>query len=115
MYSLTLIIAAGLSAAGADPVPFYADKLDLTCYLEPSGERRPIASAADWAIRRAHVRAGFQQVAGPLPSREHPGPIDLQVAMGREWPARTEQLDGLGHSPNVDDPAALVEALLRGW
>lgn len=42
-------------------------------------------------------------------------PIDMQVAMGREWPARTEQLDGLGHSPNVDDPAALVEALLRGW
>ena len=86
MYSLTLIIAAGLSAAGADPVPFYADKLDLTWYLEPSGERRPIASAADWAIRRAHVRAGFQQVAGPLPSREHPGPLDLQVESEEDFP-----------------------------
>ncbi|MGI6460709.1 MAG: hypothetical protein ACOX5J_11550 [Candidatus Hydrogenedentales bacterium] len=30
MYSLSLIIAAGLSAAGAETVPFYADKLDLT-------------------------------------------------------------------------------------
>ncbi|MBP7428260.1 MAG: alpha/beta fold hydrolase [Candidatus Hydrogenedentes bacterium] len=86
MCSLTLIIAAGLSAAGPDAVPFYADKLDLTCYLEPSGERRPIASAADWAIRRAHVRAGFQQVAGPLPSREHPGPIDLQVESEEDFP-----------------------------
>ena len=42
-------------------------------------------------------------------------PIDMQAAMGKAWPARTEQLDGLGHSPNVDDPKALVDALLRGW
>ena len=42
-------------------------------------------------------------------------PRTLQAAMGKAWPARTEQLDGLGHSPNVDDPKALVDALLRGW
>ncbi|HOF41024.1 MAG TPA: prolyl oligopeptidase family serine peptidase [Candidatus Hydrogenedentes bacterium] len=87
MYSLTLVIAAGLSAAGAEAVPFYADKLDLTYYLDASGARHPIASVQDWEIRREHVRAGLQQVAGPLPSRETLAPLDLQVEQEDDFPA----------------------------
>ena len=116
MCSLTLIIAAGLSAAGPDAVPFYADKLDLTCYLEPSGERRPIASAADWAIRRAHVRAGFQQVAGPLPSRERLEPLDLQVESEEDFPKfvrkkKTQicaETHGQRHGPEKNHPLHFV-------
>ncbi|MBK9740729.1 MAG: alpha/beta hydrolase [Actinobacteria bacterium] len=42
-------------------------------------------------------------------------PIPTQVQMARAWGARAVQLDGLGHSPNADDPEALVAALLGGW
>ncbi|HOD52244.1 MAG TPA: alpha/beta fold hydrolase [Candidatus Hydrogenedentes bacterium] len=88
MYSLTLFITVGLSAsaAGADAAPFYADKLDLLFYLDASGERRPVQSAADWELRREHVRANFQKVAGPLPPRENLLPLDIQVEEEQEFP-----------------------------
>lgn len=42
-------------------------------------------------------------------------PIPVQAQMARDWGAPGIQLDGLGHSPNAQDPAALVAALLRCW
>ena len=88
MYSLTLAITLGLSASAAGPgeAPFYAGKLDLLCYLDASGERHPVETIADWEIRRQHVLANFQKVAGPLPSRERLVPLDIQVEDEQELP-----------------------------
>ena len=88
MYSLTLLITMGLSApaAGVNDVPFYADKLDLMFYLDASGERHPVESTVDWDIRRRHIRANFQKVAGPLPSRDNLVPLDIQIEDEQEFP-----------------------------
>lgn len=88
MYSLTLAITVGLSAsaAGAEDAPFYADKLDLLFYLDASGERHAVETSADWDIRRKHVRANFEKVAGPLPSRKDLLALDVAVEEETEFP-----------------------------
>ncbi len=88
MYSLTLLITMGLSApvAGVNDAPFYADKLDLMFYLDASGERQPVESPEDWDIRRHHIRANFQKVAGPVPSRDNLVPLDIQIEDEQEFP-----------------------------
>ncbi|MFO7973805.1 MAG: alpha/beta fold hydrolase [Candidatus Hydrogenedentota bacterium] len=89
MYSLTLAITVGLSAsaAGLDEVPFYADKLDLSYYLDASSERHPVETPGDWDIRRRHIRANFEKVAGPLPSRENLPPLAIQIEEEKDFPA----------------------------
>lgn len=42
-------------------------------------------------------------------------PIEVQEAMARELGAAALELPGLGHSPNAEDPAATVAALLAAW
>lgn len=42
-------------------------------------------------------------------------PVPDQARMARELGARAVELPGLGHSPNAQDPARTVEALLDAW
>jgi pimeloyl-ACP methyl ester carboxylesterase len=42
-------------------------------------------------------------------------PVDAQRAMADRLGAPAVELAGLGHSPNAQDPQALVEALLSAW
>ncbi len=45
----------------------YRDHRDLSVYLGPDGQPRPIRSAGDWKRRRAHILAGMQRAMGALP------------------------------------------------
>jgi len=69
-----------LSAAPllAQAAPEYSDHADLLYYLDPSGERRPVRSETDWAIRRSHVLAGMERAMGPFPAGPRP-PLNVRV------------------------------------
>ena len=43
------------------------------------GRELPIGGPADWDVRRDHILAHFQEVAGPLPGGERRVPLEMQV------------------------------------
>jgi len=61
---------------------------------------------------RARVAAGLP-VTVMWGERDDAWPIDSQRAMAAAWGAVSVQLDGLGHSPNVDGPSTLADALVE--
>lgn len=61
------------------PPPDYAEHQDLGYYLDESGERRPIATAADWQVRRSHILAHLARVTGRLPGASLRVPLEVQV------------------------------------
>lgn len=64
----------------SDPAPpEYDNHLDLTYFIDPAGARQPIRTLDDWQIRRRHILAHFQQVAGPLPGPFQRPPLNVRV------------------------------------
>ena len=43
------------------------------------GRELPIRTPADWDVRRDHILAHFQEIAGPLPGGERRVPLEMQV------------------------------------
>lgn len=74
-----IIVLLSSVVAWADEPPAYREHQDLSYYLERSGERRPIRSVEDWAIRRRHVLAGLEAVMGPLPLPVQKSPLNVQL------------------------------------
>ncbi|HUQ90336.1 MAG TPA: alpha/beta hydrolase family protein [Bryobacteraceae bacterium] len=70
--------AAAATAWAADAV-HYEDKKNLLSYLDSSGRKRPVRSAAEWRRRVNHIRANMELVMGQLPAVSAE-PIDLRVA-----------------------------------
>ena len=42
-------------------------------------------------------------------------PVEIQADMAAELGVTSVELPGVGHSPNAQDPQAMVDALLRAW
>jgi len=64
---------------GVGPRAPYPDHADLTVVIdEPSGELRPIETAADWERRRGDILFGMQAVMGRLPSTDELGPLEVE-------------------------------------
>lgn len=64
--------------------PEYPDHADLTYVRAADGSRIAIESRADWDVRRAHILAHFQRVAGELPGGGRRTPLDVRVLDRRE-------------------------------
>lgn len=78
---LTIFVLSVASPAfAAEPAPVYPDKSKLLVYRDAHGKEHAIASAADWAKRRAHILANMQLVMGDLPDADKKVPLDVQVA-----------------------------------
>ncbi len=60
---LLLLTTIAFSAPPAE------DHTDPMWYRTESGEKRPVKTEEDWAIRRQAIVAGMEQVMGPLPDR----------------------------------------------
>ncbi len=74
--------AAGFPVGRFEPnpeTPVYEEHLDLTYYLDRFGQRRKIASTADWNVRRQHVLSSMQRVMGQLPGESCSVPLDVKV------------------------------------
>ena len=61
--SLLLLTSIVFASPPAD------DHADPTWYRTESGEKQPVKTVEDWAIRRQAIVAGMEQVMGPLPDR----------------------------------------------
>src|SRR5262249_37832709 len=55
------------------------DHARLMVVRDGAGNERPVRDCNDWDVRRAHILAHFQEVAGPLPGGERRVPLDVQV------------------------------------
>jgi dienelactone hydrolase len=75
--------AVGQGDARSEPdprrAPSYRDHTRLMVVRDGEGHERPVRDRGDWDVRRAHVLAHFQEVAGPLPGGERRVPLDVQV------------------------------------
>ena len=65
--------------ARQDKAPFYPDKTKLLVVIDADGKEQPIAAAADWPKRRAHILSNLQLVMGPMPPDDRKVPPDVQV------------------------------------
>jgi len=63
----------------APPAPEYLDHFDLLSVRDADGNRRAVASPADWETRRRHVVAALERVMGPLPNPARRGALDVVV------------------------------------
>jgi hypothetical protein len=88
------LLASALSAAGAGAAsssgqgpapsysvraPAYSDHTKLLVVRDEKGNELPVDTPADWNVRRAHILAHFQEVAGPLPGGERRVPLAVKV------------------------------------
>jgi len=81
-YVLALTLALGSFATGfaqSPPLPNYPDHSKLLVVRDSTGQESPVKSTADWAVRRAHILANFEKVAGKLPGGERRVPLDLKI------------------------------------
>ncbi len=77
---VTILLMASPLLAVNPATPTYPDHTKLLVTRDPSGHETPITTPADWAVRRAHILAHFQSVAGSLPGGERR--VRLDVAYG---------------------------------
>lgn len=79
---LVVSYAAGFPVGRFEPteeIPVYEEHQDLTYYLDRFGQRRKIASTADWQVRREHILSSLQRVTGQLPGESFRVPLDVKV------------------------------------
>ena len=62
--------------------PDYPDHSRLLVYRDARGAEHVVRTAADWAIRRAHILAGKEAAMGPLPDRSELSPLDELLLRG---------------------------------
>src|SRR5512146_1770897 len=77
--TIAVLLAFGGSAPHSQPAPFYADRFNLLTVVGPSGEQRPVRTAADWRLRRSHILANMQKVMGPVPRQWASLPLDVKT------------------------------------
>ena len=89
--SLALVIGWATAATGqesgrsaAPRAPSYPDHNRLLVVRDGEGRERPVGSRGDWEVRRAHILAHFQEVAGPLPGGERRVPLAMEVVSTRK-------------------------------
>jgi dienelactone hydrolase len=68
-----------LSDLKVTTAPAYTDHTKLMVVRDGRGHELPVSTPADWSVRRDHILAHFQEIAGPLPGGERRVPLDVQV------------------------------------
>ena len=78
-----LSTAGGLQSRGpasaGEQVPRYADHQNLLYYLDAVGNRHPVRTKQDWAIRKRHILENMQIVMGRLPHPKHKVPLKVRT------------------------------------
>ncbi len=111
--SLAGLVASGPSAAqepdhpAGRHAPSYPDHARLMVVRDGEGRERPVRSRGDWDVRRAHVLAHFQEVAGPLPGGERRVPLDIRVVATRREPGFIREKITFAAEPGDRVPAWL--------
>jgi pimeloyl-ACP methyl ester carboxylesterase len=98
----------GRSESEPRRAPFYPEHSRLMVVRDGEGRERPVRDRNDWDVRRAHILAHFQEVAGPLPSGERRVPLDVQVISTEEQPGFVRKKITFAVEPGDRVPAWLL-------
>jgi dienelactone hydrolase len=88
--------------------PSYRDHTKLLVVCDAPGREVPAATPADWDVRRDHILAHFQEVAGPLPGGERRVPLDMQVVKATREKGFTRKKISFATEPGDRVPAWLL-------
>ena len=81
-----LLTCSWLLTSLAFAAPPADDHTNPTWYRTKSGEKRPVKTEEEWAIRRQAIVAGMEQVMGPLPDRSQWPEAQVRVLERTELP-----------------------------
>ncbi len=68
-----------IKPAASSAAVSYPDHANLLVVRDAAGTERPVKTAADWAERVAHIKAGVEQVMGTLHDTSRWAPLDVEV------------------------------------
>ena len=75
----SIVLARDDSEPHPRSAPTYTDHTKLMVVRDARGQEMPVASRADWDVRRDHILAHFQEVAGPQPGGVRRVPLGLEI------------------------------------
>jgi dienelactone hydrolase len=93
---------------GPVEAPSYPDHSRLMVVADGRGRFVPVNTPPDWDVRRAHILAHFQEVAGPLPGGERRVPLDMKVVSETHEPGYIRQKVTFATEPGDRVPAWLL-------
>jgi acetyl esterase/lipase len=96
------------SESEAHRAPSYPDHARLMVVRDGEGHERPVRDRNDWDVRRAHILAHFQEVAGLLPGGERRVPLDVQVISTEKPPGFVRKKLTFAVEPGDRVPAWLL-------
>ena len=115
VWALSLVALGAMNVPAQDiavleerMAPTYTDHEKLMLVRDGRGRELPIASPADWNVRRDHVLAHFQEAAGPLPGGERRVPLEMQVVEEAREPGFVRKKITFATEPGDRVPAWLM-------
>jgi dienelactone hydrolase len=75
----SLTLAQEAAARGSRRAPDYPDHSRVMVVRDGSGQERAVENLSEWNVRRDHILAHFQEVAGALPGGERRVPLDVRI------------------------------------
>ncbi|HEY8661716.1 MAG TPA: alpha/beta fold hydrolase, partial [Hanamia sp.] len=55
------------------------NRTDLLVYLDSNGQKKPVTTLAEWAIKRKQILEGMQKAMGRLPDLSGLPPLDMEI------------------------------------
>lgn len=107
----SLILAgawAMIGQTGPGRAPDYPDHARLMVVRDGEGREHPVVDRNDWDVRRAHILAHFQEVAGPMPGGERRVPLDVRVISEVQEPGVIRRKITFASEPGDRVPAWLL-------
>lgn len=86
----------------------YPDHSRLLVVRDAAGNERPVTTAADWAERVAHIKAGMQRVMGPLHDTARWVPLDVETVSEEKTAAYVRRKIRFGSEADNRVPAWLL-------
>ena len=77
--SISGLLADDQRTEQSQGAPVYQEHLDLSYFLNRSGQKQPVKTWEDWKIRREHILANMQTVMGEVPRPAQPVPLEMKV------------------------------------
>src|SRR6476620_4334887 len=85
---ITTIAVGSLLLIGVSPIASFGNVKrildipngsDLLVYLDSHGEKRPVTTPEEWAIKRKQILEGMQKAMGSLPGLSGLPPMDIAI------------------------------------
>ncbi len=106
--SVPTVLGQMVSKPDSRHAPAYTDHAKLMVVGDGHGRELSVSTPADWDVRRDHVLAHFQEIAGPLPGGERRVPLEVQVVAESREPGVIRKKITFATEPGDRVPAWLL-------